>query len=288
MHVAQIGNDQTNIHKRETVENMKAMIFSAGLGTRLKPITDTLPKALVPVCGKPLIEHVSRKLMASGVTEAVVNVHHFADKIETWIGEQDWICTERECKTPGNMLMKISDERSMLLETGGAVLHARPYLEGCGSFLVHNVDILSDCDLSWFSSQVRPDSLATLLVSRRKSSRYIIFEPQTMRMVGWVNEKTGEMRLAGPWVDEAKCLKLAFSGIHIMSDAVLEVMHRYASQKGMYIVTDRPRFPIMDFYIDICHLYNIYGVIAEDLHLLDVGKLDALSPAEEFIKTQQI
>ena len=106
------------------------MIFAAGLGTRLKPITDTMPKALVPVGGRPLIEHVVRKLKSSGIESVVVNVHHFADKIEAWIGEQDL-----------EVRLSISDERALLLETGGAVLHARPYLEGCGSFLIHNVDI---------------------------------------------------------------------------------------------------------------------------------------------------
>lgn len=221
---------------------MKAMIFAAGLGTRLKPLTDTLPKALVPVCGRPLLEHVSRKLMSSGITEAVVNVHHFADKVEEWIGSRDWICRDAGDMADGKMLVHVSDERAVLLETGGAILHARPFLEGCGHFLIHNVDILSDCDLRWFAGQVRPDALATLLVSRRKSSRYLMFYPETMKMVGWVNEKTGEMRLAGPWVDETKCLKLAFSGIHIMSDAVLDVMHSYAMHKGMYIATDKPRF----------------------------------------------
>ena len=79
---------------------MKAMIFAAGLGTRLKPITDTLPKALVPVCGRPLLEHVSRKLMASGINEAVVNIHHFADKIEDWISQQDWVCTHKDDMEP--------------------------------------------------------------------------------------------------------------------------------------------------------------------------------------------
>ena len=108
---------------------MKAMIFAAGLGTRLKPLTDTLPKALVPVCGKPLIEYVVRKLKASGIDEAVVNVHHFADMVEDWTMSQDI------------MKISVSDERKILLETGGAVLHARRYLEGCGSFLIHNVDI---------------------------------------------------------------------------------------------------------------------------------------------------
>lgn len=239
---------------------MKAMIFAAGLGTRLKPITDTLPKALVPVCGKPLIEHVARRLKASGIGEAVVNVHHFADKVEAWVAEQDI------------MPMDISDERQMLLETGGAVLHAREYLEGCGQFLIHNVDILSDVDLRWFMGQVRSEALATLLVSERKSSRYLLFNPETMRLVGWKNENTGELRPAGVKVEESECIKLAFSGIHIMSDRVFDVMEGYPE-----------RFPVIDFYLDNCHLYEIYGVKAENMLLIDVGKLDTLELAERFI-----
>ena len=115
---------------------MKAMIFAAGLGTRLKPLTDTLPKALVPVCGKPLIEHVCRKLARAGISEAVVNVHHFASLVENWLTGQDWINTSQTDSRPGDMLVQVSDERSRLLETGGAVLHARRFLEGCGAFLI--------------------------------------------------------------------------------------------------------------------------------------------------------
>ena len=254
---------------------MLAFVFAAGKGTRLKPITDTMPKALVPVGGKPLIEHVLRKLKASGFTEAVVNVHHFADQIEQWAQNQDI------------MPVHISDEREMLLETGGAVLHARRYLEGCGHFLIHNVDILSDCDLRWFMSQVREDAMATLLVSDRKSTRYLLFDPQTMRLVGWVNEKTGEMRLAGPYVDDSKCLRLAFSGIHVMSDQVLSVMEGYARTHGLYIASDTPKFPVMDFYLDMCHLYNIYGVKADNLNLVDVGKMDTLEQAEAAISSSE-
>lgn len=251
---------------------MLSFIFAAGMGTRLKPITDTMPKALVTVGGKPLIEHVMTKLKASGFTEAVVNVHHFADQIEDWARNQDI------------MPVHISDERKSLLETGGAVLHARNYLEGCGRFLIHNVDILSDCDLRWFVSQVREDALATLLVSDRKSTRYLLFNPQTMRLEGWVNEKTGETRLAGPYVDESKCLRLAFSGIHIMSDQVLGVMETYARTHGLYAASDTPRFSVIDFYLDMCHLYNIYGVMAENLNLIDVGKMDTLDQAEAALR----
>lgn len=252
---------------------MLSFVFAAGMGTRLKPITDTMPKALVPVGGKPLIEHILRKLKAAGFTEAVVNVHHFADMIEDWAEAQDIIPVH------------ISDERQMLLETGGAVLNARRYLEGCGHFLIHNVDIFSDCDLQWFMSQVREDSLATLLVSDRKSTRYLLFDPKTMRLQGWVNEKTGEMRLAGPYVDESRCLRLAFSGIHVMSDHVLSVMENYAVTHGLYAVSDTPKFPVIDFYLDMCHLYNIYGVRAENLDLIDVGKMDTLEQAEAAISS---
>lgn len=248
---------------------MKALIFAAGLGTRLKPITDTLPKALVPVCGKPLIEHVARKLKASGVESAVVNVHHFADMIEEWAAGQDI------------MPMEVSDEREMLLETGGGVLHARPYLEGCGHFLIHNVDIISDLDIGWLASQIRPDAMATLLVSDRVTSRYLLFDPETMRLKGWTNVSTGEVRSPYADLDVAKCRRLAFSGIHIMSDSVFEALEVYAVSHGLD--SRNPRFPIMDFYISACASHEIRGVDAHDLHLVDVGKLDTIEIAEREI-----
>lgn len=246
--------------------NMKAMIFAAGLGTRLKPMTDSMPKALVTVCGRPLIEHVARKLKASGVESAVVNVHHFAEMIEEWVGKQDI------------MPMEISDERELLLETGGGVLHARPLLEGCGHFLVHNVDIISDLDIKWFFSKVKEGSLATLLVSERNTSRYLLFEEDSMRLVGWTNVSTGEVRTPYPDFDMTKCRRLAFSGIHIMSDTIFDVMDKYG----------KPRFPIMDFYISVCAEYDIYGVKAEDLHMVDVGKLDTIEVADKMIQSMTI
>lgn len=249
---------------------MKALIFAAGLGTRLKPITDTMPKALVPVGGKPLIEHVARKLKASGVDSAVVNVHHFADMIDEWVDNQDI------------MPMDVSDERACLLETGGGVLHARPYLEDCGHFLIHNVDIISDLDIQWFASQVHEDAVATLLVSDRKTSRYLLFDPETMRLVGWNNVSTGEVRSPYPDLDMTKCLKLAFSGIHIMSDTVFVALEEYVHEKWEGV--SAPRFPIMDFYLDACARYGIYGVVAEDLRLVDVGKFDTLEAAEGVLR----
>jgi NDP-sugar pyrophosphorylase family protein len=262
---------------------MKAMIFAAGLGTRLKPLTDTLPKALVPVSGKPLLEHVARRLMASGIDEAVVNVHHFADDIEAWISAQDWLCGNLEEKTPGKMLMQVSDERKMLLETGGAVLHARRYLGGCGNFLIHNVDILSDCDLPWLMDQVRPDAVGTLVVSSRSTTRYFLFHPQTLRLVGWTNVKTGECRMSDPTMSPEDCKAYAFTGIHVLSDRVFGLMAEYVQESELPSDECGTRFSIVDFYLWAAAKHPIYGVPVQDLKLLDVGKLAALGPAEEFV-----
>lgn len=264
---------------------MKAMIFAAGLGTRLKPLTDTLPKALVPVCGKPLIEHVSRKLLAAGIDSAVVNIHYFADKVEGWINAQEWIVTGDAEPAAGEMHIDVSDERALLLETGGAVLQARRFLEGCGRFLIHNVDILSNCDLKWFESQVTDDAVATLLVSERNTTRFLLFAPDTMRLVGWMNTDTGDYHVTSADIDPAACRALAFSGIHILSDRVLGLMQKYVEERGL--PADEAagvRFPIMSFYMWLAARYPVYGVVAPDLEFIDVGKLDALKPAEEFVK----
>lgn len=257
---------------------MKAMIFAAGLGTRLKPITDTLPKALVPVSGKPLLEHVMRKIadvkgedgsqLFDGV---VVNVHHFAEKIVTWLAENNDILPS-----------SVSDESALLLETGGAVHHARALLDGCGSFLIHNVDIFTSADLGWFASQHRPDALSTLLVSERKTSRYLLFQPEDMRLVGWKNNVTGEYIMTDSSVAIEDCLVYAFSGIHIMSDKIFDMMDLYIEEKGLPADEEiGTRFPIVDFYLWASSRLPIYGVVAENLDFLDVGKLDILDQAEK-------
>ena len=256
---------------------MKAMIFAAGLGTRLKPLTDNMPKALVPVCGKPLLWHVMTKLKASGITDVTVNVHHFADMIISYLDSEDGF----------GMDVHISDERNMLLETGGGIRHAekflcRPAVHGSGGvsgrFLVHNADILSDLDIRWFESQVRTDALAALLVSDRKTSRYLLFD-DSMRLVGWTNVSTGEVRTPYHSLDIASCRMLAFSGIHIISDGIFSLF----GPEGF-----GDRFPIMDFYLKVADRYPIYGVPAENLRLVDVGKPGSLAEAEKFCLDQNI
>lgn len=244
---------------------MKAMIFAAGLGTRLRPLTDTMPKALVPVCGKPLLYHVISKLKKAGYTELVVNVHHLAGQIREYLASKDF-----------GLPISISDESEQLLETGGGIAHAKDLLLPTREpFLIHNVDILSNLDLAWFRSQTRPDALATLLVSERKTSRYLLFDDD-MRLVGWTNISTGEVRSPYPGLEVSKCRRYAFSGIHNLSPAIFDAFEE-AGFSG--------RFPIMDFYLQECINHPIYGVAARDLKLVDVGKLDTLKQAEDFLAT---
>ena len=243
------------------------MIFAAGLGTRLKPITDTMPKALVPVGGEPLLHHVICKLRDAGYTHLVVNVHHFAGQIREYLATHDF-----------GVSIAISDESAQLLETGGGIAHAAPLLLPSESpILIHNVDILSNLDLAWFRSEVRPSALSTLLVSERETSRYLLFG-EDMRLMGWTNVTTGEVRSPFPAEALADCRKLAFSGIHNVSPAIFPAFEE-AGFKG--------RFPIMDFYIQQCARYPIYGVLAPSLQLVDVGKLDSLSQAEALYRTLQ-
>ena len=244
---------------------MKAMIFAAGLGTRLKPITDTMPKALVPVGGEPLLHHVICKLRDAGYTHLVVNVHHFAGQIREYLATHDF-----------GVSIAISDESAQLLETGGGIAHAAPLLlPSEDPILIHNVDILSNLDLAWFRSEVRPSALSTLLVSERETSRYLLFG-EDMRLMGWTNVTTGEVRSPFPAEALADCRKLAFSGIHNVSPAIFPAFEE-AGFSG--------RFPIMDFYIQQCARYPIYGVLAPSLQLVDVGKLDSLSQAEALFRT---
>lgn len=280
---------------------MKAMIFAAGLGTRLKPVTDNLPKALVPVGGVPLIEIVSRKLVAEGFDEIVVNVHHFADRLCDWIFRQDWAS------------FQVSDERETLLETGGGILHARPLLEGSGSFLVHNVDILSNADLralvaahrasaassrSTSEAELSRTPLATLLVSPRKSSRHFLFSPDDMRLAGWENTASGEVRMSDLSLRPSDCIPLAFSGIHILSDAVFPLLEEYAAslqssgQSAPAAGTSDspvcpPAFSIRDFYLMAAREHPIYGINDPGLRILDVGKPESLKQASAFLSTCQ-
>ena len=253
------------------------MILAAGLGTRLKPLTNTMPKALVPVGGTPLLDLNIRRLMAQGYDRFVVNVHHFAQQIIDYVAQQDY-----------SPLVHFSDERDELLETGGALKKAQTLFHDDSPILIHNVDILDNIDYSWLSRQHLADEDAVLVVSRRKTKRYLLFD-NAMRLMGWMNIETGEVKSPFPWLREAELAidenlrvrseantslnAFAFSGIHSFSPRLFPLMDRFPA-----------RFPIIDFYLSVCHRSHIVGLVKDDLHVLDVGKLDSLDQAEQFIK----
>ena len=245
---------------------MKAMILAAGLGTRLRPLTDTMPKALVPVAGVPLLKRTAVRLLANGIDGLVINTHHFAGQIAAFVAAEHGFGTE----------VQLSPEEGQPLETGGGILHARPYLEGCGPFLVHNVDILSNMDLALFLASIRPDALATLVVSERQTSRYLLFDPG-LRLVGWMDRRTGEVRSPFPGLDPERCRALAFSGIHWMSDRVFSIMDGYGLEG---------RFSIIDFYLRAAADHPIYGYVPEHFRMLDVGKIGSLEQADAFVREQ--
>ena len=242
---------------------MNAMIFAAGLGTRLKPLTDTMPKALVPVAGKPLLGHVMEKLVHAGYDDITVNVHHFPEQIIKYLADNDF-----------GAHISVSDERDLLRETGGGIKFARPLLEGIDPFLVHNVDILSNLDLEWFRAQHRPDTLATLLVSERQTQRYLLFDDDGL-LRGWTNIATGEVRSPLGDIDPSKYNRLAFSGIHYISQGIFAAFDRYGFGE---------RFSIMDFYLRACADYPIRAAVYPGLKLLDVGKLPTLAEADTFLR----
>ena len=228
----------------------QAMIFAAGLGTRLKPLTDTMPKALVRVGGQPLLWHVIDKLKHAGYERIVVNVHHFAGQIVDYLKANDNFGLD----------IRISDESDMLLETGGGIKKALPLFDPSEPILIHNVDILSNLDLT-----ALPTDAPLLVVSQRQTKRYLQFD-DTMRLVGWKNIETGEVK-------GREGNSLAFSGIHMFHPSLTPLLSDWPE-----------RFPIMDFYLKACGDNLIRGYEATNLRLLDVGKLDTLDKAENFIK----
>lgn len=240
--------------------HMQAMIFAAGLGTRLRPLTDTMPKALVKVGGKPLLEHVLDRLKAAGAGRTVVNVHHFAGMIEDYLNAN------------GNFGMDIcvSDETAQLLDTGGGIKKARTLFQSDSPILIHNVDILSNVDLASFYADNASND-ATLLVSERNTSRYLLFDDD-MRLMGWTHLGTGEVRSPYPEESLRGCKRYAFSGIHLFSPRLFPLMDSW-----------QDKFGIIDFYLQACAKADIRGVVQPDLRLMDVGKLDTLAQAEDFL-----
>ena len=244
---------------------MKAMILAAGLGTRLKPFTNSTPKALVPILGKPVIEHVILKLKKQGFNEVIINIHHFGDQIIDFIKSKNYF----------DIRIEFSDERDKLLDTGGAIKKASWFFDADESILIHNTDIISDVNLSAvYDNHIQNKAMATLVVNERKSSRYLFFD-ENNNLKGWVNEKSGKTISSSDY-NPLKHHKLAFFGIHVLSGNAITYMKDFPD-----------KFSIIDFYLSICDKNSVHAFLANDNYMVDVGKLESLDRAEEFLNAQE-
>ena len=237
---------------------MKALIFAAGKGTRLKPFTDHHPKALAKVNGIPLLERNIKYLKSFGINDFVVNVHHFGEQIIEFLK----LNNNFDCN------IEISDESLELLETGGGLVFARKFLDFDEDFLIMNADILTDLDINELVKyHTKKKDLITLAVSERESSRKLLFNDD-MVLKGWMNVQSGEQRLA----EFNKAFKpYAFSGIHCINPEIFDKIKRTG------------KFSIMEEYLDLMQTEEIHGYIHQS-KLIDVGKPHSIIEAEKYFK----
>lgn len=272
---------------------MKGVIFAAGLGTRLYPLTKDKPKALVEVNGLTMLEHTLIKFQKAGIDELVVNIHAFADKVEEWL--------KAYAQQHPALKIYVSDERDLLLETGGGLKKMKPLLgennqrDADEPFLVHNVDILSDVNLKMlfkedaaFSMQGSGENfpvtgefnksqsgfkqtkhLATLAVRITESDRYFLFNQDGI-LCGWENVKTGEQKISRP--DETNLRRFGFTGIHVIHPRLFDLM----MEEGVFSITD--------VYIRLAKDYDIRMVDISDSAWFDIGSPEQLQNAEENMK----
>lgn len=230
------------------------MVFAAGLGTRLYPLTKDRPKALVEIEGKTLLETVIQRIIDAGIHEIVVNVHHFSQLVKDFLADH-----------PFDAEIRVSDESDFLLDTAGGLKFAEPLFENADHILLHNVDILSDININnLISNHIQSEALATLAVRNRKTSRYLLFDHETMRLHGWKNVKTGERKEPLPCDN---CIQLAFSGIH--------VVHR----EIMRYIPPQQKLSLTPQYLDLAANHLIKGYLHMEGSWMDVGKYDDLVKA---------
>ena len=235
---------------------MKAMIFSAGLGTRFKPWTDTHPKALAVINGKSLLQRNIEYLQQYDIKDVVVNVHHFSDQI----------IREIEKNKGWGSNITISDESNEVLETGGGLLKAKDLLKNGEAFLTINVDILTDLNIKHFLSKHQQEGAdITLAVSERKTSRYLLFNKYN-RLVGWRNTNTGEERIA---IQAKDLFEKAYSGVAIFEPAILDK------------IPLQGKFSLIDLYLALAPDNKIAAFDHSESKLLDVGKPDSVQQAEQ-------
>jgi MurNAc alpha-1-phosphate uridylyltransferase len=244
-------------HTSYTLPNTpaKAMILAAGLGTRLKPWTDYHPKALAIVNGKSLLQRNVEYLQQFGITEVIINVHHFADQI------RDAIETNKGWGSD----ISISDESETVLETGGGLNKASWFFDK-SDFVLMNSDVLTNMDLgSMIQYHCLHSPLATLAVANRETSRYFLFD-EASNLCGWKNIKTGEVKLSR---DVEKVHQRAFSGIHVINPSIFR------------LITSQGKFSMVDVYLELSARNQIKGFDASSAVFIDVGKPESINKAEQ-------
>jgi len=238
---------------------MKAMIFAAGLGSRLKPITNSKPKALVEVGNKTLLQLNIEQLIGFGINDIVVNVHHFSELVIAYL---------KQHKNFGANI-SISNESVLLLDTGGGLRKAAHSLRGDEPILLQNVDIYSSIDYGKMLEQHRKSSaLATLAIQNRKSSRYLMFN-KNAELCGWVNTKTDEKIITR---SNQNTENFAFSGVHIISPEML------------FLLPDKSVFGIIETYLEVSKINKISGYLHNNDHWFDVGTPEKLNKLEQFLQ----
>ena len=247
-------NDKNSI-STSGAAGMKAMIFAAGLGTRFKPWTDKHPKALATVNGKSLLQRNIEYLQQYGITDIVVNVHHFADQIiEAVMKSKGW-----------GSRISFSDERDELLETGGGLVKAQEFFSTDRPFITMNVDILTDLNLDkliQFHRQHKP--LISFAVTARKTSRYFLFDEKD-RLCGWKNIQTGEEKIS---ISKPSLIPKAYSCVVVFEPQVFSLIR----QKG--------NFSLVETYLDLAAEHLILGYDHSSDKLVDVGKPESIAVAE--------
>lgn len=232
---------------------MQAMVFAAGLGTRLKPWTLTHPKALVEVGGEPVLGRALSALKRAGVSRVVVNVHHFADQV----------CRYIDTHSAFGLDVRISDETDLLRDTGGGLLHARALFLPDEPIMLYNADIVTDMPLE----VIRLQGDVTLACSQRDSSRRLCFD-SSGRLTGWADLRNGQTR----GIVTADSAQMAFNGIHIVHPSVLDRLAAYG----------REVFSLTPFYVDMAGMLDIRMFDMDRWHWFDVGKPETLQRARQW------
>lgn len=234
---------------------MKAMIFAAGLGTRLQPDTNNLPKALVKINDKTLLEIAIENLTRNGFNEIIINVHHFAGQVINFINSHSF-----------NADLHISDESDSLLDTGGGLKKVAWFFKNHNPFLLYNVDILSNLDLKkFYNHTLKSNCIASLAVRKRKSDRFLLFDDNNF-LCGWKNIKTGQIIKKKPGTN---LTELAFSGIHFVNPKIFDLM------------PDKEIFSMIDLYLEIMEEQKIEGYVENNSLWMDVGRLESLKSAKQ-------